>query len=488
MRVLLLYPETPETFWSFRHALRLVSRRAAFPPLGLLTVAAMLPSDWELRLVDLNVEPLTDEALAWADFVMLSAMLIQRSSVDQIVSRCAEARRPVIAGGPLFTTSHASFPRISHFVLGEAEDVMERLVADMQAGTVLPLYAAHGRPDIRRVPPPRWDLIDRRHYQTMPVQFSRGCPYDCEFCDIVVMNGRVPRTKSPSQLVGEIEALRGWSGGIFIVDDNFIGDKKRTKALLRELVAWRARTGSRNSFLTEASVNLAEDQELLDLMVAAGFRKVFVGIETPSLPGLAECQKLHNMRGDLLDAIRTIQQAGIEVMGGFIVGFDSDPLDIFTRQFEFIQRAGVVTAMVGLLTALPQTRLYKRLKGEGRLESESDGNNTGAALNFEPRLDRDFLLSGYRDLMRRLYEPRAYCQRVRVFLDRCHPSGRSERLSARDLKAVIRSLWLLGVRHPGRLAYWRLFWSTLLRRPRQFQKAIELVIQGYHLRRVASSL
>jgi radical SAM superfamily enzyme YgiQ (UPF0313 family) len=452
----------------------------------LLTVAAMLPREWELRLVDLNVEGLTDEALGWADFVMLSAMLVQRSSVEKIVARCAEAGKPIIAGGPLFTTSHTCFPGIPHFVLGEAEDVMAQLVDDMCAGSVRPLYEAPGRPDIGRVPPPRWDLIDRRRYQTMPVQFSRGCPYDCEFCDIVVMNGRVPRTKSPSQLIGEIEALRGWSGGVFIVDDNFIGDRKRTKALLRELVEWRARTGARNSFLTEASVNLAEDPELLELMVAAGFRKVFVGIETPSLAGLDECHKLQNTRGNLLHAVRTIQHAGIEVMGGFIVGFDSDPLDIFTRQFEFIQRAGVATAMVGLLTALPETRLYKRLKGEGRLESESSGNNTGATLNFTPKLDREFLVSGYRDLMRRLYEPSAYYQRVRVFLEHHHPRGPKGRLSARDLLALARSLWLLGVRHTGRLAYWRLFWSTLLRRPRQFQHAIELVIQGHHLRRVAS--
>ena len=441
-------------------------------------------------MVDMNVERLSDETLAWADFVMLSAMLIQRASVEEVAARCARVGKPVIAGGPLFTTIHAAFPSIQHFVLGEAEDVMEQLVADMRAGTVRPRYEATGRPDITRVPAPRWDLIDQRHYQSMAVQFSRGCPYDCEFCDIVAMNGRVPRTKSPDQLVAEIEELRahGWRESIFVVDDNFIGDRKKTKALLGELVRWRKRTRTHISFLTEASVNLAQDPELLELMVAAGFRKVFLGIETPAIESLAECHKLQNTRGDLLTAVRTIQRAGIEVMGGFIVGFDSDPLDIFKRQFEFIQRSGVATAMVGLLTALPQTRLYKRLLGEGRIESESNGDNTGATLNFTPKLDREFLLAGYRDLMQRLYDPTVYYRRIRVFLAHHRPRRGASTVSRHDLMALARSLWLLGVRQRGRVAYWRLFWSTLLRHPRQFPKTIELIIQGYHLRRVAASL
>jgi radical SAM superfamily enzyme YgiQ (UPF0313 family) len=450
----------------------------------------MLPREWELRLVDLNVESLSEEALRWSDFVFLSAMLIQRASVDEVAARCARMGKPVIAGGPLFTTMHDAFPSIEHFVLGEAEDVMAELVADMAAGVVRPRYEASDRPDITRVPAPRWDLIDFRHYQSMAVQFSRGCPYDCEFCDIVVMNGRVPRTKTPAQLIAEVEDLRtrGWREAVFVVDDNFIGDRKKTKVLLAELVSWRARTRTHINFLTEASVNLAQDPELLELMVAAGFRKVFLGIETPAIESLTECHKLHNTRGDLLTAVRTIQAAGLEVMGGFIVGFDSDPRDIFARQFEFIQRSGVATAMVGLLTALPETRLYKRLMGEGRIEAESDGNNTGATLNFTPKLDREFLLSGYRDLMKRLYDPKVYYRRVRVFLAHHRPRRGASAVTRADVLALLRSLWLLGVRQSGRLAYWRLFWSTLLRRPRQFPRTIELIIQGYHLRRVAASL
>ena len=491
MKILLVSPQTPDTFWSFRHVVRMVSKRAAFPPLGLLTVAAMLPSDWSLRVVDLNVERLRDEHLRWADYVMLSAMRIQRASVLDVVARCAAAAKPVIGGGPLFTTGHEEFSEVPHVVLGEAEDVMPELVRDLEQGTLKPVYRASGYPDVTRTPIPRWDLIDLRNYVTMAVQFSRGCPFDCEFCDIIVMNGRVPRTKTPAQLVAELETLRraGWKDMVFVVDDNFIGDKRRARALLRTLIEWRTGTGAPGGFLTEASVNLADDPELLRLMVQAGFTKVFVGIETPSAESLAECHKMQNRGRDLMSAVQTMQQAGLEVMGGFIVGFDSDPADIFKRQFEFIQRSGVVTAMVGLLTALPRTRLYERLKREGRLERKSYGNNTQAELNFRPKLNRDFLLSGYRDLMNRLYEPRAYYQRIRNFLRQHQPRrGPALRLSPDDVRAFLKSFWVLGVAHRGRRAYWRLLWTTLLLRPHQFRQAIEMAIIGHHFRRVATSL
>jgi radical SAM superfamily enzyme YgiQ (UPF0313 family) len=483
-----VYPETPDTFWSFKHALGLVAKKAAFPPLGLLTIAAMLPGDWELVLVDLNVEPLTDDQLGWADYVMLSGMLVHKPSVEQIAQRAAALGKPVIAGGPLFTTSHAAFPQIPHFVLGEAEDVMAELVRDMEAGSVRRHYQATGRPDITRVPRPRWDLVNLRHYVTMAVQFSRGCPFDCEFCDIIVMNGRIPRTKSSGQLLAELEALRqcGWKDQVFIVDDNFIGDRARTKGLLYDLVRWREATHPHMGFLTEASVNLADDPELCQLMVEAGFNKVFVGLETPCAESLAECHKLQNQRTDLELSVKTIQRAGMQVMGGFIVGFDHDRHDIFKRQFEFIQRTGVVTAMVGLLTALPATRLYQRLKREGRIVAESDGSNT--ALNFIPKLDREFLLAGYRELMRKLYEPRNYYRRIRNFLEHYRPSGPRARLSLADFLAFLKSFWVLGVRHRGRREFWRFFWSTLLLRPRQFRDAAELVVVGYHFRRVAAEL
>jgi radical SAM superfamily enzyme YgiQ (UPF0313 family) len=490
VKILLVSPRTPDTFWSFKHAVRFVSRKAAMAPLGLLTVAAMLPPEWELKLVDLNVGRLKDEDLRWADYVLLGAMLVQKESVREIVARCAALGKTVIAGGPLFTTGHEAFPEIQHFVLGEAEEVMPRVVADLRRGRLQPVYRAPNRPEITQTPVPRWDLIKFRHYVTMSVQFSRGCPYDCEFCDIIVMNGRVPRTKTPAQLIAELEALRrrGWRDMVFIVDDNFIGNRQQTKLLLHALIDWRRRTRTGIGFLTEASVNLADDPELCALMVRAGFRKVFVGIETPSVEALEECHKLQNRNRNLVAAVQTLQRAGLEVMGGFIVGFDSDQSDIFKRQFEFIQRSGVATAMVGLLNALPQTRLWQRLKREGRLETESTGNNTDAALNFKPRLNREFLQSGYRELVKKLYEPRNYYRRIRTFLQSHCPKGPRRRVSRADFVAFLKSFWVLGVWHRGRVGYWRLFWGTLLRHPRQFPHAIELAILGYHFRRVANSL
>lgn len=491
MNVLLINPPTPDTFWSFKHVLRFVSKRAAFPPLGLMTVAAGLPADWQLKLVDMNVTHLCDNDLRWADYVMLTAMIVHQESVAGIVERCHQFAKPVIAGGPLFTTCHVDFPDIDHFVLGEVEELMPQVVEDMRRGTLDAVYTASSRPDITKVPPPRWDLIDLGCYVTMSVQFSRGCPFDCEFCDIVAMNGRVPRTKDPAQLVAELEQLRrrGWQDMVFIVDDNFIGNRRQARALLTEIIEWRTRTGTSIGFLTEASANLADDPELCQLMVRAGFQKVFVGFETPATESLHECGKTQNCRRDLAESVRILQRAGLEVMGGFIVGFDHDPSDIFKRQFDFIQRCGVVTAMVGLLTALPQTRLYRRLMQEGRLETQSTGNNTQATLNFRPVLSREYLINGYRDLMKRLYEPRHYYRRIHTFFEHCRRTTAStRRLSPSDIQAFFKSLWLLGVWHPGRIAYWRFCFTTLLKQPRHFHQALELAIVGHHFRRVARQL
>jgi radical SAM superfamily enzyme YgiQ (UPF0313 family) len=490
MNILLISPRTPDTFWSFKHAIRFVSRKASMAPLGLLTVAAMLPPEWQLKLVDMNVEKLKEQDLRWADYVMLGAMIVQKDSVREIVARCAAFGKTVIAGGPLFTTGHEAFPEIQHFVLGEAEELMPQVVADLQSGRLKFIYQTSHRPDITRTPVPRWDLIKFRHYVTMSVQFSRGCPFDCEFCDIIVMNGRTPRTKTPAQLIAELDGLRqkGWNDMVFIVDDNFIGNKVRTRTLLHALIEWRRHTRTCIGFLTEASVNLADDAELCALMVQAGFKKVFVGIETPSVESLAECHKVQNGNRDLVASVQTLQRAGLEVMGGFIVGFDSDQKDIFKRQFDFIQRSGVATAMVGLLTALPQTRLWQRLKNEGRLEAESSGNNLDSELNFKPTLNREFLQFGYRELVKKLYEPGNYYRRIRTFLKSHRPSGPRRPLSRADFFAFLKSFWVLGVWHRGRVGYWRLFVGTLLRRPRQFPHAMELAILGYHFRRVAKSL
>jgi radical SAM superfamily enzyme YgiQ (UPF0313 family) len=490
MNILLVYPRNPSTFWSFEHVLKFVSKKSAFPPLGLLTVAAMLPPEWHLRLIDLNVQSLQDTDLGWADYVFLSGMIVHKESAHEIAARCAAFGKTIVAGGPLFTSGHAEFPEISHFVLGEAEDLIESLIADIERGELQSLYQSKDWPELARTPVPRWDLINLRDYVAMLVQFSRGCPFDCEFCDIVVMNGRVPRTKNPGQIVRELEALceRGWKDMVFFVDDNFIGNRKRTKEMLRVLIAWIGRSKSKIGFLTEASVNLADDQELCELMVQAGFKKVFVGIETPAAESLEECNKRQNCNRSLGDAISTLQHRGMEVMGGFVIGFDNDPKDIFQRQFEFIQKSGVVTAMVGLLTALPQTALYRRLTKEGRILSATSGNNTGVAINFVTRLDSDFLQRGYRELMRRLYEPQNYYRRIATFLRSYQPKGPSSRLSGADVKAFLRSLWVLGAWDRGRTLFWRLLLTTLLASPDKFRTAMELSIMGRHFRLVARNL
>ncbi len=490
MNVLLVSPQTPVTFWSFKYALKFVSKKSAFPPLGLLTVAAQLPEEWNLRLVDLNVSRLRDKDIKWADYILLSAMLVQRDSVQEVIRRCRLWNKPVIGGGPLFTTGYEEFLGDVHCVVGEAEEIMPELVADMKEGNLKPLYQASRRPDISLAPVPRWDLINPKHYVTMSVQFSRGCPYNCEFCDIIIMNGRVPRTKSPAQMLKELEALRasGWEGPVFIVDDNFIGNKVRVKEFLRELVQWREQTKTEMTFFTEASVNLADDQELLDLMVASGFNRVFLGIETPVPSSLQECQKTQNAGRDLAAAVRKIQRAGLEVMGGFIVGFDNDPENVFDLQWEFIQNTGIVTAMVGLLTALPKTRLYQRLIQEGRLRAEATGNNTDTFLNFEPKLDREFLINGYRRLMQRLYEPESYYQRVLNFLSQYTPRGPKSSVGWTEIKALLKSFWWMGVWDSGRLAYWKFLLKTLRYHRDKFALAVTLAVHGYHFRNVAHSL
>jgi radical SAM superfamily enzyme YgiQ (UPF0313 family) len=490
MNILLVSPATPDTFWSFKHVLRLLSRRAAYPPLGLLTVAATLPREWQFKLVDLNVSSLSDADLDWADYVLLSAMLVHADSVRQIVDRCQAAGKPIVAGGPLFTAAPERFPAVRHVVRGEAEEIMPELIADLTAGRLRPVYQAAQRPDLAQTPIPRWDLIRFKHYATMSVQLSRGCPFDCEFCDIVATYGRVPRVKSPAQMIGELEALlaAGWKGSIFIVDDNFIGNKVKVKVLLRELIAWRSRRGVKVPFITEASLNLVDDPELLELMVQAGFKKVFIGLETPSEDSLLECAKVQNTRRDLVAAVQKIHQAGLQVLGGFIVGFDSDTHGIFERQRRFIQDAGVVTAMVGLLNALPATRLFERLKKEGRLLRESTGNNLDAIVNFVPKLNREVLLDGYRQLVKQLYTPQVYYRRALTFLRTYRPRGPRLPRPMDDILAFLRSLWLLGVRTRGRREYWKYLVKSLLLHPRAFGEAVDLAITGYHFRKVAATL
>jgi len=491
MRALLVYPRFPDTFWSFRHALRFVRKRASLPPLGLVTVASMFPKEWELQLVDMNVGPLKRRDLEWADCVFISAMMVQRESAEDVIARCQALGVRTVAGGPLFTSQPDAFPQVDHLILGEGEISIPPFLRDLQAGTPKRIYQADRFPSLAETPAPRWALLELKHYSDMCVQYSRGCPYDCEFCDITALFGHRPRTKSAEQIVAELDALyaEGWRGGVFFVDDNFIGNKRKLKAeVLPALAQWRAdKQGFR--FHTEVSINLADDDELMELMVQAGFDTVFVGIETPDEDALIECNKYQNQGRDLVDSVKTLQRAGLQVQGGFIVGFDSDTPTIFQRQIEFIQQSGIVTAMVGLLQALPGTKLHARMKSEGRLVSAGSGNNTDASTNFLPKMDIELLRQGYRNLVQHLYSPKVYYERVRTFLREYEkPHIVQHKLDWTQIRAFFRSILILGILGEERWEYWKLLAWTLARRPRLFADAVTLAIYGYHFRKLSLRL
>jgi radical SAM superfamily enzyme YgiQ (UPF0313 family) len=492
-KVLLLYPEFPDTFWSFKHALKFVRKRASLPPLGLLTVAAMLPDDWAARLVDLNVRRLTDGDLDGADVVFISAMIAQRASAEDLIARCRAAGKTIVAGGPLFTGQHAEFPGVDHFVLNEAEATLPAFLRDFAAGRARPLYTVAEFPDVHEAPVPRWDLAELRRYASMSVQYSRGCPFDCEFCDVTVKFGRRSRVKSAQQVIAELDALRacGWRGPVFFVDDNLIGNKRALREeLLPALTAWQRTLGRGRgfTFYTEASINLADDEPLMQAMVAAGFDSVFIGIETPEDAGLAECNKRQNRGRDLVADVKRLQRAGLQVQGGFIVGFDSDTDSIFRRQFEFIQKSGIVTAMVGLLNALPGTKLHQRLEREGRLTGVSTGDNVDGTTNFVPRMDIAALRDGYRRLMESIYAPGPYYRRVRTFLREFNPPSLRIRWSPRLWMAFARSAVRLGLIGRERFQYWRLLLWTAVRRPASMHVAVTLAIYGHHFRKCSGGL
>jgi radical SAM superfamily enzyme YgiQ (UPF0313 family) len=488
MKILLVYPQYPDTFWSFRYALKFVSKKASFPPLGLLTVAAMLPESWEKKLVDMNVSQLTDEDITWADYAFISAMIVQHESAREVVRRCQRLGTRTVAGGPLFTTGHRKFREVAHLVLGEAEVTLPQFIKDVAKGNPQHLYMSKARPDIRETPVPLWSLINQRQYSSMSLQYSRGCPFNCEFCDIIILNGHRPRTKSRQQVIGELEALyrSGWRSGVFIVDDNFIGNRKKLKEeILPAIIAWQKGKKYPFALSTEASINLADDEALLQMMVEAGFNRVFIGIETPNEESLVECNKSQNRNRDLVASVKKIQNYGLEVQGGFIVGFDSDPLSIFRRQIDFIQNSGIVTAMVGLLNAPPGTRLYHRLKKENRLLRAFTGDNNDLSLNFIPRMNYATLINGYKQILDTIYSPKQYYERVKAFLREYRPNIRKKRkLHYYQLVAFLKSIWVLGFKEKGRKYYWRLFLLTLMRYPRKLPISISMSVYGYHCRKV----
>ncbi len=490
MKALFVYPQYPDTFWSFRYALRFISKKAAFPPLGLLTVAAMLPSAWEKKLVDMNVISLTDADIRWADYVFISAMVVQGNSVKEIITRCKGLGTKIVAGGPLFTTDYEEFDGVDHFVLGEAEAILPSFLEDFEKGRAKHIYASDERPEITKTPVPLWSLINMKQYSSMNLQYSRGCPFDCEFCDIVILNGHKPRTKNKEQVVNELEALyrQGWRSGVFIVDDNFIGNKKKLKAeTLPAIIEWMEERKHPFAFSTEASINLADDEELMQLMAKARFNQVFVGIETPHEESLAECNKIQNKNRDLVASVKKLQNHGLEVQGGFIIGFDSDPLSIFKNQIDFIQKSGVVTAMVGLLNAPRGTRLYQRLKKENRLLENFSGDNTDCSLNFVPKMKYETLVNGYKQVINTIYAPRQYYERVRTLIKEYKPPKVKglPRFQLYHITAFIKTIWFLGIIEKGRRYYWRTILSTLFKHPRAFPLSISLSVFGFHFRKVA---
>ncbi|MBN1635799.1 MAG: DUF4070 domain-containing protein, partial [Deltaproteobacteria bacterium] len=486
MNALFIYPEIPDTFWSFKYALDFVSKRAAFPPLGLLTVAAMAPESWQKKLVDLNIQNLSDNDLAWADYAFVSAMQVQQESLKEIIRRCRLSGVRIVAGGPYFTTSQEDFSEIDHLVINEAEVTFPMFLEDFKRGTLKHRYTSSEKPDLSLTPLPDWDLINFKYYDSMLVQFSRGCPFDCEFCDIVLLNGRQQRTKTSSQFISEIDLLyrKGWRGSLFVVDDNFIGIKSKAKHMLKELASWMDAHGSPFHFFTEASMNLADDEELMRLMTRAGFNKVFVGIETPNEESLKEANKVQNMKKNLLDAVRTMQKNGLEVMGGFIIGFDSDPENIFDMQIDFIQSSGIIMAMVGLLEALTGTKLWKRLKSEGRLLSESSGDNTDGYINFIPKMKKEAIIQGYYRVLNTIYAPKEYYLRCISFLKTYRPQNISK-INIFGILAFFKSAWRIGIKNEegfGRY-YWKLLLKSLLINPRTFGEAVRLMIVGIHFRK-----
>jgi radical SAM superfamily enzyme YgiQ (UPF0313 family) len=494
IKVLMVWPRFPASYWSLGEVAEIVPERSLVPPLGLVTVAALCPKQWTVRLIDLAFQELRDDDILWADLVMISAMQVQRDDVVRTLQCASRLNRRTMIGGPYASSEpEALWLLADHVVVGEPDEIFSEIAADLELGTARRLYRVTEKPDVSRTPSPRFDLLALDKYTLMAVQFSRGCPFTCEFCDIITLYGRRPRTKSPSQLIGELDSLLqlGWRKEIFIVDDNFIGNHKAALELAGELERWQRRNGYPFGFATEASVDLASRPELLDAMVRANFSRVFIGIETPSTKSLQEAKKFQNLRRDALDCVRFIQQRGLWVMGGFIVGFDSDELDIFDRQIEFIERAAIPWAMAGVLQAPPTTPLFERMKRENRLVEVGPEFSNYSPPNFRTKLPLPALLGGLKRMLLTLYEPRRFYNRVLDSLKRWQPRPEQKAPALPllyQLKVGFKSVWRQGLLPGYRRAYW-LFWGRLLLRwglNRQKRRlGFELALSGHHFIRYA---
>lgn len=489
MNILLVYPQLMDWFWNFKDALSFIRKEAVFPPLGLMTVAALLPSGWNKRLVDLNAQRLSQQDLEWADYVFISAMFVQCDFVKNLVPLCKKAGCQVVAGGPLFTSDWKDYPEIDHFVLNEAELTLPCFLADLQTGQAKHLYSTAEYTDIRQSPLPLWHLARREHYDVMSIQYSRGCPNRCEFCNVSQVFGTRYRTKSADQVIAELDSLYalGWRKNVYFIDDNLIGNKKEMKnEILPALIEWR-RGKSGMPFQSFATIDLADDEEMMQLMYEAGFNCVFVGIESPDEGSLTECNKYLNKNRDLLDSIRRIHRAGIRVQGGFIVGFDNDTPDIFRKQIDFIQKSGIVAAKVNQLHAFPGTRLYERMLKDGRLRKDiAHHADESEATNIIPKMGLNALQEGYKNLMLHIYSPRPYYERIKTFLMEFKRPKVQSPLEPQYIMAFFRSLYRIGVLGIERPYYWRLLIWSVFHRPDLFPMAITLAIYGVHFRKVCN--
>jgi radical SAM superfamily enzyme YgiQ (UPF0313 family) len=494
MNTLLVYPEFPDTFWSFRRALAFAGKKASFPPLGLLTLSTMLPRAWNRRLIDMNVRSLTLADIKWADVVMASAMYVQKDSLRQVIDLSKAHGKRVVVGGPYTSMAIEDLKSADHIFVGEVEPTFPEFLDDLNHGEARRVYESQTRPAMDLTPVPDFGLAEMQKYSDMSVQYSRGCPFNCEFCDIIEIYGRVPRTKSNAQMLAELDELLrlGWRGDVFVVDDNFIGNKKNVRRLLPELSEWSARHRYPFSFITEASINLADDDELLNQMRSANFRQVFIGIETPVSESLKEAQKGQNMRRDLVDSVRKVQSFGMEVMAGFIVGFDNDPDDIFERQIDFIRESAIPIAMVGLLAAIPATQLWRRLEREGRLTSnDHTGSNTDCVLNFVPKMDSSVLIEGYKSIVRNIYSPSEYYDRALLSLrqvERGHSPEMDHGISRKDIATFVRIIAALGVRDRFRGEFWRFMKRVVFEHREKIEEGLTFAALGYHLRKLAEQV
>ncbi|MDD3777365.1 MAG: radical SAM protein [Actinomycetota bacterium] len=492
MKILLIYPEYENTFWNLKKVLKVLGKKAAYPPLGLLTIAAMLPQQWEKKVIDMNCSMLKDEHIKWADHIMISSIIGQKVSTHYLIDKIHKMGKKVIAGGSLFTTGWEEFSDADTIVLGEAEEIMDTLVKDLKDNKLKRMYFMDEFPPIVKTPIPQWDLINLKYYNSVCIQLSRGCPYNCEFCDVVQLNGRVPRIKDSRQITAELDSVYnlGWRAGVFFVDDNFMGNKSYIKnEILPSIIAWQKRKKYPFTLSTQISINLSDDPRLMELMSAAGFATVFIGIETPDPDCLEECGKYHNKNRNLLESVRKIQNMGFEVNAGFILGFDSDKDTVFQNQIDFIQKSGIVAAMVGLLNVSPKTRLYQRLKKDNRLLDIDHKNNSTTELsnlNYIPKMKASILIDGYGDVLKTIYSPKFYFARIKTFLREYRPKKvKPPKIKFYHIRGLLSSLWFLGIKEQGRHYYWSLLLWSIFNRPHLLPYAVGLPLGLLHFKTLA---